>query len=129
VSAETEVAAAAPVTVPKPILGALLRYRVIAYVVGVGLILLVVVGVPLKYTADISWVVAVVGPLHGVLYVVYLLLTLDLARRIRMNPLVAVAVMLAGTIPFLSFVAERKISAYVLGPQSRRSAGAARSTA
>jgi integral membrane protein len=119
VSTEAAVADAGPVAVPRPILGALLRYRVIAYVVGVGLILLVCVGVPLKYAADVSWLVAIVGPLHGVLYVIYLALTLDLARRIRMNPLVAIAVMLAGTIPFLSFVAERKISAYVLRPQSR----------
>ncbi len=109
-----------PVAVPAAVRGALLRYRVIAYVVGIGLILLVCVGVPLKYAADSTWLVAVVGPLHGVLYVVYLLLTLDLARRVRMNPVFAVLVMLAGTIPFLSFVAERKVSHYVLGPQARR---------
>jgi integral membrane protein len=111
---------AGPVAVPAAVRGALLRYRVIAYVVGVGLILLVCVGVPLKYASDVSWVVAVVGPLHGVLYVIYLLLTLDLARRVRMNPVFAVAVMLAGTIPFLSFVAERKVSHYVLAPGARR---------
>ena len=112
--------AQAPVAVPASVHGALLRYRVIAYVVGVGLILLVFIGVPLKYAADSTWLVAVVGPLHGVLYVGYLLLTLDLARRVRMNPLFMVLVMLAGTIPFLSFVAERKVSHYVLGPQERR---------
>ena len=108
------------VTVPAAVRGALLRYRIIAYVVGVGLILLVCIGLPLKYAADSSWLVAVVGPLHGVLYVVYLLLTADLARRVRMNPVFAIFVMLAGTIPFLSFFAERKVSHYVLGPQSRR---------
>ena len=106
-----------PVSVPKPVLDALLRYRVISYVVGVGLIVLVLIGVPLKYGADIDGVVAVVGPLHGVLYVVYLLLTLDLARRIRLDPFVTIVVMLAGTIPFLSFVAERKITALVMRPQ------------
>ncbi len=106
------------VAVPKSVAGALLRFRVIAYVVGVGLVILVLVGVPLKYGADVSAVVAVVGPLHGVLYVLYLLATADLARRIRLNPVTMVLVMLAGTIPFLSFVAERKMTHFVLRPQS-----------
>ena len=64
----------------------------IAYVVGIGLIILVLIGVPLQVWADNDVVVKIVGPLHGALYVIYLLLTLDLARRIRMN----VIVMLAG---------------------------------
>ncbi len=105
------------VAVPKSVRDALLRYRVIAYVVGVGLIVLVCVGVPLKYLSDVDTVVAVVGPLHGVLYIIYVLLTADLARRIRLNVFVAVAVMVAGTIPFLSFVAERLMTRMVTAPQ------------
>lgn len=110
-------AAETSVQVPKQVLGALLRYRVIAYVVGVGLIVLVLVGVPLKYAGNSDGVVAVVGPLHGFLYIVYLLLTLDLARRIRLNPVIAVLIMAAGTIPFLSFVGERYMSHLVMKPQ------------
>lgn len=116
-AAETHVSTPAPVAVPESVQSALLRYRVIAYVVGVGLIILVLIGVPLQVWADSDAVVKIVGPLHGALYVIYLLLTLDLARRVRMNVIVMLAVMLAGTIPFLSFVAERKVTAMVLGPQ------------
>jgi integral membrane protein len=117
--AETHLPAAAPVAVPQSVQAALLRYRVIAYVVGIGLIILVLIGVPLQVWADNESVVKIVGPLHGALYVIYLLLTLDLARRIKMNIVVMLAVMLAGTIPFLSFVAERKVTALVMGPQRR----------
>ena len=113
VAAEPEVGA---VAVPKPVADALLRFRVIAYIVGVGLIVLVFVGLPLKYAGDVDGVVAVVGPLHGALYVIYLLATIDLARRIRLSPVTTVLVMLAGTIPFLSFVAERKLTHFVMGP-------------
>jgi integral membrane protein len=91
---------------PRSIAGALLRYRILAYVVGVGLIVLVLIGVPLRYAADYDGVVAVVGPLHGFLYMVYLALVLDLARRCRWNPIRMILVMAAGTVPFLSFVAE-----------------------
>jgi integral membrane protein len=89
----------------------LLFYRVLAYTVGVGLVILVLVGVPLKYLADQDGVVAVVGPLHGFLYMVYLVATVNLAFRARWSPVKTVLVMLAGTVPFVSFVAERKVTA------------------
>jgi integral membrane protein len=89
---------------------ALLRYRVIAYVVGVMLLLLVFVAMPIKYIGDDPSAMNVIGPLHGFLYVVYLLATLDLGRRARFGLEKMVLVALAGTIPFLSFVAERRIS-------------------
>lgn len=109
----------APVAVPRSVQSALLRYRVIAYVVGVGLIILIFVGVPLQVWGDSEAIVKIVGPLHGALYVIYVLLTLDLARRIRMNVVTMLIVMLAGTIPFLSFVAERKVTAMVMSPATR----------
>jgi len=50
-----------------------------AYVVGVGLLVLVLVGVPLQYVAGKPAVVQVVGPIHGFLYIVYLMTVADLA--------------------------------------------------
>ncbi|MGE5764421.1 MAG: DUF3817 domain-containing protein, partial [Mycobacterium leprae] len=46
---------------------ALTRYRVLAYVVGVWLLLLVLVAMPLKYVGGNDALVAVVGPIHGFL--------------------------------------------------------------
>ena len=92
---------------------ALTRYRVIAYVVGVVLIVLVVIGMPLKYLADQPVIVETVGPAHGFLYMVYLVAVFDLGRRGRW-PLGRMAlVMLAGTIPFVSFYAERVVTRWV----------------
>jgi integral membrane protein len=117
--AHIDVPTDAPVALPAPVRAALLRFRVIAYVVGVGLIILVLIGVPLQVWGNSDAIVKIVGPLHGALYVLYLLLTLDLARRVRMNVIVTLLVMAAGTIPFLSFVAERKVTAMVTGPVRR----------
>lgn len=96
-------------SLPASTQGALTRYRAIAYVVGVMLLILVFVAMPLKYFADNPAVMNVVGPLHGFLYVVYLLFSFDLARRVRWPLTRLVLVALAGTIPFLSFYAERKV--------------------
>ena len=91
--------------------GALIRYRTIAWIVGVVLIALVVVGMPLKYgPTDNPVVVETVGPFHGFLYMVYLVLTFDLSRRAKWDFGRMVLVMLAGTIPFFSFWAERQVT-------------------
>jgi integral membrane protein len=95
--------------------GALLRYRVIAYVVGVMLLLLVFVAMPLKYLADSPGAMDVIGPAHGFLYMVYLVATFDLFRRVRWSFPRLVLMALAGTIPFLSFYAERKTTHELLG--------------
>jgi integral membrane protein len=83
------------------------RYRVMAYVVGVGLLALVLVGVPLQYGAGKPDVVKVVGPIHGFLYIAYLLTVADLARRFRLSLGQVIALVAAGFVPFLAFVVER----------------------
>ena len=92
---------------------ALTRYRVLAYVVGVLLLVLVLVAMPLKYFADRPTMVAIVGPLHGFLYMVYLVVAFDLAVRARWPLRRTVPLLLAGTVPGMSFVAERKATGWV----------------
>lgn len=91
-----------------------MRYRVVAWIVGVLLIVLFCVGIPLQYAAGIGAVDAVVGVVHGVFfYPLYLILTLDLARRVKMSPVRTVLTMVAGTVPFVSFLAEHETTAWV----------------
>lgn len=93
---------------------ALTRYRVMAYAVGVMLLILLLVAMPLKYLADSEGVIGVVGPLHGFLYAVYLLATLSVGTKSLWTFRRTAGVMLAGTIPFLSFVVERRVTRDVL---------------
>lgn len=88
---------------------ALGRYRVIAYVVGCGLLLLCVATV-LDWGFHEPALATVVGPLHGVLYMVYLGLATDLALKARWSLVGTLLVLVSGTIPFLSFVAERQVT-------------------
>lgn len=92
----------------------LLVYRTIAWIVGVLLIVLVCIGVPLKYAADSPGIAKWVGFVHGVfVYPLYLVVTGVLALRVRMPLQRAVLTMLAGTIPFVSFLAERETTKWV----------------
>jgi integral membrane protein len=89
---------------------ALLRYRVMAYVVGTLLIVLTLVAMPIKYFGHNDAPVAIIGTAHGFLYAVFLLAAFDLAVRARWRAWSTLLVLLAGTVPFLSFVAERKVT-------------------
>jgi integral membrane protein len=95
---------------PKGVRGALLRYRVAAYVVGTGLVILCFVGVPMQLWGHNDSVATVVGIAHGYLYMVYVVLVFDLARRVRWSLRRTAGVVLAGTIPLLGFFVERWVS-------------------
>lgn len=101
---------------------ALTRWRVMAYVVGVMLLVLLLVAMPLKYLADSEGVITVVGPTHGFLYAVYLLATLSLGTKSLWTFRKTVLVMLGGTVPFLSFWLERRVTAEVQADLASRAA-------
>ena len=95
--------------------GALTRYRVMAYVVGVTLLVFAVL-IVLKYTTEntrIDKVESAVAVIHGWLYFIYLITIIDLARRVRFSIGRIALTALAGMIPFLSFVMERRVTADV----------------
>ena len=92
------------------IAAALQRYRVMANVVGVLLILLIVIAVPLKYLADMPTPVTILGTAHGWLYALFFLSAVDLALRAKWSLKGSIVTLVAGTIPFLSFVAERTVT-------------------
>ncbi len=89
---------------------ALTRYRIMAWIVGVLLIVLVLIGMPLKYFGDNPVVVATVGPLHGFLFILYLVTAVDICLRAKFGPIKTILVMIAGTVPFFSFVAEHVVT-------------------
>jgi integral membrane protein len=94
------------------------RYRVAAYVVGVMLLVLVLVAMPIKYFGDNSTPVQIIGPIHGWLFAIYLVITFDLARRTAWPLSRTLGVMVAGTIPFLSFYVERKVNGWLAAAES-----------
>ncbi|MGH3344359.1 MAG: DUF3817 domain-containing protein [Carbonactinosporaceae bacterium] len=90
--------------------GALTRYRVMAYTTAVMLLVLTLVAMPLKYAAGETRLVEIVAPIHGFLYIGYLLTVLELTVRGRWRLGRAFLIALAGTIPFAGFFAERKVA-------------------
>jgi integral membrane protein len=90
----------------------LTRYRVMAYVTAVLLILLTigVIGKRVLELDGFDSFVTTVGIAHGWLYVIYLIFAFDLGTKAKM-PLGRLAwVLLAGTVPTAAFFVERKVT-------------------
>jgi integral membrane protein len=90
-------------------------YRVMAYVTGVVLIVLCVLAIMQAFVNDEA-AVSVVGQIHGGLYIVYVLVAFSLCRRLRLPPWPTVAVLLAGTIPVMTFIVERWVTHRYIEP-------------
>ena len=94
---------------------AVLRYRVMAYVTGVVLVILCFVGIPLQ-VAGYPAVANDVGVLHGILYIIYLVFAWMLSRRLQLATKPTVIMLLAGTIPIMTFIVERWVTRKFINP-------------
>jgi integral membrane protein len=109
---------------------ALTRYRALAYTTGVFLLLLTA-NVIVKYVLHKHGLGAWVAITHGYLYLAYVIITVDLWFRTRLEVPKTILVVLAGTVPFMSFVAERWVRARVtpmIGAESGAGTGAGAGT-
>lgn len=89
-------------------------YRVLAWVVGVNLLVVFAGFFGKILTEEGSWwnrnqdVFLVIDQVHGLLFMVLLVLVAVLSRRHRWSPGFTVTTMLLATVPFVSFWAERR---------------------
>jgi integral membrane protein len=86
---------------------AALRYRVMAYITGVLIIVVCFVGIPMQVAAHNTFIVNQIGTVHGFLYIVYIVFAYILAQKLKMKMGPTVLLLLAGTIPVMTFFVER----------------------
>jgi len=91
---------------------AVLRFRVMAIVSGLMSLLLWFVYMPIKYLFDapdlhssIIWIPMV----HGYLYPIYILTAIQFATKARWPIMKMLGLILAGTLPVASLLAERRV--------------------
>lgn len=88
---------------------ALLRYRIAAFIVGVLLLLLCgeIYLNHVKDNDDYAWIAFV----HGWFYLIYLILAFDLYRRSKIPTGLFAAMIVAGLVPGMVFIVERRLMA------------------
>ena len=104
---------------------AVLRYRVMAFITGVLIIIVVFAGIPLQIWDHNTVITGPVATVHGLLYIVYIVVAFMLASRLHMKPKPTVILLLAGTVPVMTFVVERWMTRQYINPALSAAAPAA----
>ena len=96
---------------PEALRLAVRAYRIMAYVTGTMLMILCFICIPLQVFAHNNVPVDIVGTAHGILYMIYIVVAFTMTRFVRMRVASpgTIIVLLAGTIPVLTFVVERRV--------------------
>ena len=95
---------------------AVLRYRVMAFITGVLIIIVVFIGIPLQIWGHNTIITNQVATVHGFLYIVYIVVAFMLANKLHMKPKPTVILLLAGTIPIMTFIVERWMTRTYINP-------------
>jgi integral membrane protein len=82
-------------------------FRKVSLAEGCSLLILLLIAMPLKYFFNFPEAVKVVGWIHGVLFIVYVVMLLVLEVRYRWSFLFLAAAFFASLIPFGTFVLDR----------------------
>ena len=100
-------------------------YQVVATIVGLNLLFVVTAAVAQRVTDDFSWwnrnedLIFTIDQVHGLLFMVLLVLIAMLHSRERWNAAFTISTMLLATIPFVTFWAERRTTHRVLAAHPR----------
>lgn len=83
-------------------------FKIISLLEGISYILLLFVGVPLKYIGDNDVLVKLLGMPHGILFMAYIILALAIRTLMDWNNKTTFIVLIASIIPFGTFYINKK---------------------
>ncbi len=83
-------------------------FKIIAFLEGISLLLLLFIAMPLKYIWEMPQMVQVVGMAHGILFLGYIALAFMVYNELKWSLKTLAIVMIASIIPFGTFYIEKK---------------------
>ncbi|MFD0794296.1 DUF3817 domain-containing protein [Mucilaginibacter litoreus] len=85
------------------------RLRIIAFLEGISLLILLFVAVPVKYIGHNPDLVKALGPVHGTLFLLFIINTVSVGVEQHWKRSVTTKVLLACIVPFGTFYIDRAI--------------------
>jgi integral membrane protein len=83
-------------------------FRAVAFLEGVSYILLLIIGMPLKYWGGNDVLIKLLGMPHGVLFVAYVILAILLMKPQKWSVITLGVVLVASLLPFGTFYIDKK---------------------
>ena len=87
---------------------ALGRLRIVAFLEGISYLVLLGIAMPLKYIAGIKLAVSIVGMAHGVLFVLFVILLIQVATERSWTFKKSLLAFISSIVPFGTFYADAK---------------------
>lgn len=84
-------------------------FRVIGYMEGISFLLLLFIAMPLKYALNMPLAVTIVGALHGLLFVLYLVAVVIIMITLRWSIIKGLLAVIASVLPFGPFIFDAKL--------------------
>ena len=84
-------------------------FSAVAIAEGISFLVLMLIAMPLKYFADQPLAVTLVGWAHGILFVGFLVMSLEVKNLLRKNFFWLVKAFIASILPFGTFVLEKQM--------------------
>ena len=85
------------------------RLRVVGFLEGMSFLILLGIAMPLKYMFGMPQLVQVVGMAHGVLFILFIALSVQATIVYKWGPMKMVLLWLASLLPFGTFYADYKL--------------------
>lgn len=83
-------------------------FRITSYLEGISYLLLLFVGVPLKYFGDNEILVKSLGMPHGILFIAYVIIAFFIKPEFNWNKKDFFIILIASVIPFGTFYVDKK---------------------
>ncbi|MFO7825065.1 MAG: DUF3817 domain-containing protein [Cyclobacterium sp.] len=90
-------------------LAILKRFRIISITEGISMLVLVFIAMPLKWIFELPDMVTYVGWIHGILFILYILVLFPTSRKLRWSFQNALFALIASVLPFGPFLFDRKL--------------------
>lgn len=83
-------------------------FRKIAFAEGVSFLVLLLIAMPLKYIADLPIAVTIVGGIHGLLFIAFIIMAWEVKRESKKDWIWLIKSFIASILPFGTFVMDHK---------------------
>lgn len=85
------------------------NFRLLGFIEGTSLLVLLLIAMPLKYYAEITWAVPVVGMIHGLLFLAFMVSSLNISHKLNWPIFFWLLVFFSSIVPAGTFLMDLKL--------------------
>lgn len=85
------------------------QFKLVAILEGISFLLLLGVAMPLKYVWGFAEATKVIGMVHGLLFIAYVIMVILIREQLKWSIKITLLALIASVLPFGPFVVDRKL--------------------